>query len=161
MNTPIPNLRDIHTPPAPDLWPPAPGWWIVFLLAITLTAFVTVRLYRHYRLLRLRRRILAELEHLGQNGQTVPATDQVAAISTLLRRVALMRYDRQRVAPLNGSDWLRFLDETGGNGQFTQGAGKVLEIGPYVPHIDENDVNGLLALARDWLSRNTKDLHEH
>ena len=79
----------------------------------------------------------------------------------LLRRVALMRYDREKVAPLNGPDWLRFLDETGGNGQFTQGAGRILETGPYIPHVDEQDVNGLLQLARDWLSINTKDMHEH
>jgi hypothetical protein len=156
MNSPVPDLRDIHPPPPPEFWPPAPGWWIAALLLLTLFAFVTARLYRHYRHLQQRRRMLAELELAGGRAATKSATERVAAISTLLRRVALMRYGRNRVASLSGPDWLQFLDATGGAGQFSHGAGRVLENGPYVPHIEENEVGGLLVLARDWLKRNTK-----
>ena len=51
--------------------------------------------------------------------------DALAHMSVLLRRLALMRFPRQHVAALTGNAWLRFLDESGGNGRFTARAGPV------------------------------------
>lgn len=148
------DLRDIHLAPAVQFWPPAPGWWLLALLAGVALAFLALWLYRRYRRHRQRRRILQELDQLGMTCTRVTAPEFVTAVSTLLRRVALQRHARERVAPLSGAAWLQFLDETGGNGQFTTGVGKLLGDGPYVPYLQEIPAEPLLALARDWITRN-------
>jgi hypothetical protein len=72
----------------------------------------------------------------------------------LLRRVAIRRYSLAAVASLTGADWLRFLDETGGAGDFANGVGQVLETGPYQSDLNEVPAEELLALARRWISKN-------
>jgi hypothetical protein len=55
---------------------------------------------------------------------------------------------------LTGSDWLRFLDDTGGAGEFEKGVGRILETGPYQPQTREVPVEELLVLVRLWVSKN-------
>ena len=163
MNNAVPalDLRDIHSAPPPEFWPPAPGWWLLGVLVIAVLTVTTVWLYRRYRLYRQKQRVLAELDRIN----TLDADRQVAefttAVSTLLRRVALMRFARRQVAPLSGMDWLRFLDETGGGGEFVSGAGQVLADGPYALHPQNVSADRLLGLARSWIKKNLGAAHEH
>lgn len=144
------DLRDIHEPGLPSLWPPAPGWWLLALLLLALALWGGRLAWGWWRRRRLRNRVLRELASL-------PAADDceqlIAGVSALLKRVALRRYPREQVAELTGAAWLGFLDQTGGCGQFAKGAGRVLEQGPYAP-APECDAPALRALARDWLARN-------
>jgi hypothetical protein len=146
------DLRDIHLPEQPGLWPPAPGWWLLALLLIVAMIMAGARGLRLWRRLRRRRAILAELEQLQTDREPGPAL--AAAVSTMLKRVALSRYPRVEVAPLSGEDWLRFLDRTGGGGRFAEGPGRALADAPYAPATAGVDVGGLLAAARDWVRRN-------
>ncbi len=163
MNNSVPtlDLLDIHSAPPPEFWPPAPGWWVLGILGITLLTLVAVWLYRRYRLYRQRQQVLAELDQLKIFDADQQAAEFATAVSTLLRRVALMRFPRQRVAPLSGTAWLHFLDETGGNGEFTTGPGQVLGQGPYVPHPQDVPADRLLLLARSWIKKNLGATHEH
>lgn len=161
MNPTVPpalDLRDVHAPPFPDFWPPAPGWWIAAALLAALAIFISVRLYRHYRLRRLRRQVLSSLDALSAGYSADNAVGFVTEVSTLLRRVALRRFPRQQVAGLFGAEWCRFLDETGGDGGFTRGAGQVLADGPYAARV-EIDPEGLVALARRWIRKNFGAVH--
>ena len=133
------DLRDIHAAAAPPVWPPAPGWWLLAVLLIALLVIGSLWLLRRYKVYRLNRQVMHELE-----------------LSILLRRIALRRYAREQVASLTGSAWLRFLDATGGNGEFEHGVGQVLEVGPYCPHPQELPAEELLALARRWVKHNLK-----
>lgn len=150
------QLRDIHLPAEPGWWPPAPGWWIVAALALVLLLWLSRIALRRYRLHRQRRRILAMLDALAQaDGELTPAA--ITEISTLLRRLALMRFPRQRVASLTGNAWLRFLDATGGDDGFTHGPGQVLASGPYQPRLPADmDFVALSALVRAWVKKNTQ-----
>lgn len=163
MNNAVPtlDLRDIHTAPPPEFWPPAPGWWLLGVLVIAVLTVTTVWLYRRYRLYRRRQRVLAELDRIKTLDADRQAAEFTTAVSTLLRRVALMRYARQQVAPLSGEDWLHFLDETGGDGEFVTGAGQVLADGPYALHPQNVSADRLLALARSWIKKNLGAKHEH
>jgi len=155
------DLRDIHSAPPPEFWPPAPGWWVLGMLVVAVLTVTIVWLYRRYRLYRQRQQVLAELDQLKALDTNQQAAKFTTAVSTLLRRVALMRYARQRVAPLSGAEWLRFLDETGGGGEFSTGAGQVLAYGPYAPQPQDVPVDRLLSLARSWIIKNLGATHEH
>jgi len=148
------DLRDIHAAPPPGLWPPAPGWWVLAAVLLAALVLLAVWGYRRYRAYRQKLQIMDELERLTGEYTKENNAGFVTEISTLLRRVALRRYARTRVAPLTGSAWLRFLDDTGGAGEFEKGVGRILEVGPYQPGTDEVPAEELLALARRWVSKN-------
>ncbi len=150
------DLRDIHAPPPPEFWPPALGWWVLALLLISIAVFASLKLYRRYRLYRRRRRILHELDRLRGADARRDSAEFITAVSTLLRRVALLRFARRRVAPLSGSDWLQFLDDTGGNGEFSTGVGQILGYGPYVRAVPEVSAERLLELAESWMKKNLR-----
>jgi hypothetical protein len=158
-SSPVPDLRGIHAPPPPDLWPPAPGWWVAAVLLGTALVILGLRGYRRYRLRRQRQEVLATLDGLASAYSAADAQGFVTEVSSLLRRVALARFPRKRVASLLGREWLRFLDETGGEGAFTAGAGQVLATGPYAVQV-KVDAEALTALARDWITKNTGVSHE-
>jgi hypothetical protein len=128
-----------------------PGLVAARLLLLAALVLLGQRVWRRLRRLRRRRRILAELEELrGEHCGPLLIT----GISTLLKRVALSRFPRLDVAALTGTQWLAFLDDTGGRGAFQRGPGRVLADGPYAPSLN-CDAEALLTLARDWLRRNT------
>lgn len=147
------DLRDVHAPPPPDFWPPAPGWWVAAALLTAILVYTAVQLYRRYRLRRQRRQVLAILDGLVAGYTLDEAVSFVTEVSMLLRRVALRRFPRREVAALFGAEWCRFLDETGGNGGFSRGAGRVLVDGPYAARI-EVDPEGLATLAGLWIRKN-------
>lgn len=154
------DLRDIHPPPLPEFWPPAPGWWIAGLAVIFLVILVSVQGYRRYRRYQQRQQILAKLNGLKASYSHDHASEFVTDVSMLLRRVALAHYPRHRVAALFGMAWCRFLDETGGDGEFCSGAGQVLATGPYATEVLV-DAEGLVALASRWVRKNIGVQHGH
>ncbi len=150
------QLRDIHLPAEPGWWPPAPGWWVVAVLVLILLAWTARIALRHYRLHRQRQRLLTMLDALARPDGTL-TPQALTEISTLLRRLALMRYPRQRVAALTGAEWLCFLDESGGTDRFSHGPGQVLATGPYQPTLPTDvDFAALSTLVRDWVKKNTE-----
>ncbi len=153
---PVLQLRDIHLPGDPGFWPPAPGWWLVGAIGVALLAWLTVVALRRFRVHRRRRRILAELAGLERELASEPRPDVLARVAMLLRRLALTRFPRERVAQLSGSAWLDFLDETGGKGRFATGPGRALGAGPYQRSLPSDlDAPRLVALAREWIATNT------
>ena len=60
------------------------------------------------------------------------------------------------MAGISGTEWLRFLDSTGGGGAFSAGAGRVLADAPYrAPDATSGlDSNGLADLAARWIRSN-------
>ena len=48
-NPALAQLKDIHLPQAVHWWPPAPGWWLVALLVLALTIWLSRYLLARYR----------------------------------------------------------------------------------------------------------------
>jgi hypothetical protein len=103
------QLAPEHAPPPPGWWPPAPGWWILLALAVIAIAYLIYR-FRHPNL-RLQRAALDQLRIL----ETLPIDDMVLAreLEHLLRRYAVARFGRDRVASLSGERWIAFIIEHG------------------------------------------------
>lgn len=116
------QLAPEHAPPPPGWWPPAPGWWLLAFLGLGLAVAAFLR-WRNPRR-RLRRATLRELERIrARSDADVTAVAQ--AVQNLLRRYALAAFGAERVARLQGTKWLQFLDEHSG-AAFAGGAGKSL-----------------------------------
>ncbi len=146
--TPDLILRDIHQPPAPPLWPLAPGWWwvLAILLAIGVATFVWLRRRRQ-------RRIAIERLFDDAMDAAPDAPSQVAAMSALLRRAA--RRQRADADVLDGDDWLAALDAGAKLPLFQSGIGRLMLDGGYRKDLDPADVDVLRGIARtrflEWM----------
>lgn len=146
------DLRDIHLPPEPSAWPPAPGWWVLALALLLGFGVLALRRQRRRQPLQEARRTL---EHLSRTyAANADAAEAARDISQLLRRYACWRHPQAQAQALVGTAWLEFLDSHGGNGRFQQGPGRALETLPY-RRAGDTDVAALIALASEWLERNT------
>ncbi|MFT4257297.1 MAG: DUF4381 family protein [Pseudoxanthomonas sp.] len=132
-------LRDVHLPAAPPLWPPAPGWWILFGVLLLIALAIAAIANRRRRRRRAWKALFDEAVDVPQ------AERRIAAMSELLRRVA--RKVDARADTLEDEAWLRFLD---GDKQrdFSQGIGRLLLDGAYRRDVDDAAVARLLPLAR-------------
>lgn len=133
-------LRDVHVPPAPSLWPPAPGWWIVAgAVVIALAVLWWVRDRQQRKKLAWQRLFDAACD------QGAPAA-QIAAMSELLRRAA------RRIEPqadrLQGEEWLGLLDGQE-HKRFSEGAGRLLLEGGYRREVPADQFAQVKILARE------------
>lgn len=95
-------LRDIHAPPPPPFWPPAPGWWLVLAGLVLIAGLIGWWRWRRYR---RRCRVLAAFDAALTAADT-PA-GQVAALSGLLRRAARLRWPHTATLPTAAwREWL-------------------------------------------------------
>ncbi len=156
---PLAGLRDWHLPEPISWWPPAPGWWLLAVAGVIGVLLLVHWLWRRYRraaVARTARRELASLERALATTQG-DARSYIADLSRLLRRLALVRYPREQVAGLSGRAWLEFLDATGGEGGFTQDAGRMLVEDAYRPETQPLDAHALEQLGRvaaRWIAAN-------
>ena len=58
------QIRDVHLPLSPEIWPPAPGWWALAVIVIILLFWTISRLRRLRRRNKLQKEILASLNEL-------------------------------------------------------------------------------------------------
>lgn len=159
---PLSDLRGWHVPQPVSWWPPAPGWWILAaLMLVALAGAGLWWLHRKRRTARLRAAI-AELEACRRAyAEDGDARRLAAAVSQVLRRLALVRYPRVETAGLVGEGWLQFLDRTGGDGAFSDGAGRALV--DLVYRSDQRgatdlDAEQLLGLATRWVEANALEV---
>ena len=163
-NDALAELRGIHLPEPIGFWPPAPGWWA--LLGLVVAAALGFWLWTRARQRSVARHALRELDRLARDAAAPDVQTLATAVSALLRRVALLRYGRARVAPLHGPAWQDFLSETAPRatrrGRFVPDAGLLLSLAPYAPAgttcftLDGGplDRRGLIAAARAWIEEN-------
>lgn len=149
---PLAELRDIHMPPAPPVWPPAPGWWLLALVALAMAALGARCALAAWRRGRRRRAATRALRNLRERYARGEAAELLTAeLATIVRRAAMSRHPRAQVAGLTGSAWLAFLDDDAH--QFTEGVGRQLATAPYSRE-ETVDLDALLVLCEKWVRRN-------
>lgn len=145
-------LRDLHLPPPVGWWPPAPGWWLVAGLLLALTLLGAWAWWRTAPRRRLRHEALAELDRLLAAHRAAPDGQRLLqGVSALLRRVAIARWGRARVARLSGDRWLAFLDQRAGAPLLASGEARLLAEAPYRPDPPGFDAEALVAACRRWI----------
>ena len=151
MNADLP-LKDIHLPEAVAWWPPAPGWWILAALCLTLAAWLLYRYRRNQGRRHLRHSMEREWHELQQRFQQHQDPRQLTReLSVLLRRVAMSVTGRDMVAGQTGDSWLQQLDALADRRLFDTTAGRQLISAPYQP-ATKIDTAELLAISRQWLT---------
>ncbi len=158
------GLADIAEPPEPSAWPP--NLWVLglSLAALGLTTLILYHLWQRYQRRRPYRAALAELAEWERAAPSRSAGDAGATLTALLRRVALLHYPRDRVAPLSGTAFAAFLDEAMATPSFTQGpAADLLGDARYnVSAAGPVDCSRELALAaRRWLDAHRDGAPRH
>lgn len=147
------KLKDIHIP---DAYAELSGeiHTAGIILAALLFAGLAGLIVRYYYLkTRTRRYALKELElmqlRFAEHGQHQRLLNE---LNTLLRRMAMINYEREKVAPLSGEHWLSFLDRSGQTQNFSGGAGQILA-NAYQPSLDSFDENALIEVIQQWIKR--------
>ena len=150
---PLASLRDIHLPAPISSWIPAPGWWILALLAVA--ACLLVVYVRRQRQRSAQRMALRELDQLVADASGLQ--ELATGFSELLRRAAILRLGASDVASLHGQAWEQFLRAHGENSPEPVFA--LLAEAPYAPQADpvaSNDATReqLITATRRWILRN-------
>ncbi|MDR4460394.1 MAG: DUF4381 domain-containing protein [Nitrospirales bacterium] len=151
-SSPLQELRDVHLPDPISLWPPAPGWWVIFGL-VMMGVIVFLWILRNRHRMPVRRLAMKELRAIKQYYDT-HQDDQwlVQRLSVMIRRYAIATFPRNEVAGLVGISWLQFLDRSGRTNQFTDGVGCLLGSGPYQQQAAVS-VAELVPLVEHWIQQ--------
>lgn len=165
---PLAQLRDIALPDPIGFWPPAPGWWILFLVALGLIVWAIIVINRRQLNTAYRRQALIESEinwkELQETNNTRHYLEETAK---LVRRCAIIAYPRKDVKHLTGTDWLEFLDSTYAGKKpdgFTQGLSKDFASLAYqsdsvLKNIDSEYLLSLQTLIVDWCKHHATQEH--
>ena len=156
---PLDQLRDLHTPPPPGLWPPAPGWWLLAILTLGLLVALVWYGLRRYRCNAYRRAALAALaERRAQH------TFDLAEALQLVRRTAVTAEPDTPLATLPGPALGARLDHfcNGELGQalaveqitFEEALARYL-YGPCQP-LSQAQLDTLTAVTRRWIRRHSR-----
>lgn len=146
------QLRDIHAAADPGWWPPAPGWWLLGLLALLGVAALLRLMARRWRVRRRRRRWLLALDRLEREfDPSAQSREYLAALNRLFRAVAIRAFPDTDCARLEGDAWVHFLRA---RTPLTHGADclAALARGPYEP-APSFDAAALGRQARAWVKQ--------
>jgi hypothetical protein len=145
------QLRDIHLPEPVSWWPLAPGWWLVCIATLVML-FLLWRLWQKHKYNLQQQSLSTALNTLSniENQQDLNDKALIQQLSILLRRTAITRHGRKKIAGLTGEKWLHFLDQQGKTNSFTQGTGRVFKDQPYRASV-KYDRKRLLQLVKQWI----------
>lgn len=152
MDNNLPELRDIHLPPADiSFFPLAYGWWL--LLSAVLAAVILFFLIR--RLLRQSKKRYA-LRLLDQEKDSSTPIAAAVGMSEILRRICVYKYPA--AAALYGKKWVEFLNSRSKERLVGKPA-HLLQDAPYISvagsrNYDAEDVKGLYRFCRQWIGEN-------
>ena len=97
------QLKGIHEPAVIGNWPPAPGWWLLFISSILLIAFIIYMYRRHINNTRWKKEAI---KHLND----IEANPSLHAVNTLIKKIAIYKANAPSITSLSGEPWEQFLN---------------------------------------------------
>lgn len=143
------GLADLVLPPPVPFWPPAAGICILGVAALAMLAVLGWRALRRYRADAYLRSAAHALDALAA-GQGAAGEDTAEAVSSIVKRAAIVAYGRQRVAALTGAAWTKFIADTAPGGASTDAIAASLE-GAVDARGRKAPARVVVAQARIWL----------
>lgn len=137
--TSLQNLRDIAEPTPVPWWPPAVGWWILFVVVVAAGIWAALRAWRRWQANAYRRAALNELRS---------ATNPVE-MAEILKRTALCAFPRTSVASLSGEAWSDWLRQTVGQ-ELPVPVAETLEHGVY-DETNNKDLADVASFVALWI----------
>jgi len=104
---PLQDLKDIRTPLAIEIWPPAYGWWLLAMLVVVGICLLTIWLVKARKVTLAKRQALKSLQQIDSSNLNC-----VSQLNQLLKRVAMTYFPNQKVQEMHGSQWTAFLAST-------------------------------------------------
>ncbi|CAN7145497.1 DUF4381 domain-containing protein [Bosea sp. LjRoot9] len=144
------NLADLALPPPAPFWPPAIGIWIVAVAALAALTVFAWRALRRYRADAYLREALSELDALAAV-QRPDQQEAIEAVSSIMKRVALVRYGREPVASLTGAAWTAFIARTAPRDAQTDAIADCLATSPMPGNTSAPSDRHFFAQAKAWL----------
>lgn len=148
---PLARLQPLREPDLIGWWPPAPGWWILGVLALVSLGFMGWWIWRWRRRNAYRRQALRQLRSIEQDYlEHNDLTRCIPEVNALLKSAALYAFPRREIAAASGESWLEFL-----NRQLPREEAFPPEFGTaiYVAETPRLDMDQVLRSARCWVKR--------
>lgn len=145
------QLQDIQLPDPVSWWPLAFSWWILILSVTSILIglvwyFVEQRKRNAYR--REAQEALRLILH--PKASNVSINEQVLAINSLLKQVALTAYGRVNVAKLSGQAWLDFLQQNASYIEQPVALKELFTLAYQTPTTDKTESKNNQALLTAW-----------
>jgi len=142
-NAALNRLHDYYQPTQPAWTPQTIGWYVLGGVVAALLLWLAILAIHQWLKNRYRREAQHEL-----------ATSTPDQFSALLKRTALVRWPREKVAALSGEAWLTFLDDAAATKSFQSAPGNLIEeiaLREDAASIEEEEV--VRELAAEWIRR--------
>lgn len=143
-------LKNIHLQAEPDFFPPAIGWWIIFIMVFVLIVICLIWFYWYYT--SPKQYSLRLLKSLYK--QNLSPIEFGIEISKLLKRVALFAFPNEDIASLSGKTWKLFLMTHASGSLNAQQAEFISEVA-YLPVQKAVAINQdtLYTAVKEWIYR--------
>jgi type II secretory pathway pseudopilin PulG len=143
------ELRDIHLPTDPSIWPLAPGWWVLIVIVAIAAYYLYQKWSQRRRLKQLNQLMQLELLAIRKDYQQHNNKQRLASdISELLKRFVRHVLKDSNATALTGKDWIHYLNSRVGSdvfGSFQQ----ELTQAQYMKQADF-DVPSLMAIVKNY-----------
>lgn len=130
----------------------SPGWYVLGVIILLVIVIVLLIVNHHYQKNKYRKAALSFLK----KKEGLLATQPVQAVydtAMLMKRVAITRYGRTKVASLRDKEWISFLNRSCRSSMFTESDGVWLGRVLYIPGepVQEKDASGFIVKAKKWI----------
>lgn len=141
------QLAPLRAPDPISWWPPAPGWWLLALLALAVLLLLARALWRFHRRGAPLRAARGTVEALRNSSAGLD--ERTAELARLQRQLAIRFAGRRACAGLTGAAWAEFLNSLAPSGEFYFDA--TLTDLPYRGQVTEEDWKDLVDATSRWL----------
>ncbi|SUO96988.1 DUF4381 domain-containing protein [Suttonella ornithocola] len=139
---------DLTLRPRPLAFWEQPWFWVMVAALVILFAVLVFLYIRHRRRQGLKHSVLAEFEQILAQQETLPTDEFAAALSALLRRIALLKYEK--IGVVYGKNWAKFLSF---DGSLSAETVRFLSEAPYRPDVAQPQQAVLASELRRWISK--------